>query len=179
MKPQFKGYVDSGDLEGIRIALANEMMLDPRGESFIEMRTYAESVLPNLYDMHDGEALNEDQSQWNEDLLFATKNSLDDNFSRERLEFYYTLAQNVLHEKAEQLRQQGRNRDIRRKNNPSHTTSDTEKQSFNSSTLLKGIAIGGLIVGGSGLLMGRAVVATVGLVGALISGGMLYQNKNK
>lgn len=103
MKAKFKRTVDSGDLEGTRISLANEMMLDPRGDSFIEMCNYAETSLPNLYDKHDGASFDKNQDNWDETLLFSTKNALDNNFSKERLEFYYNLAKVVLKEKADTL----------------------------------------------------------------------------
>ena len=81
MKPKFKKVVDAGDLISTRLFLANEMMLDPRGNSFMEMRSYAESSFSNLYDAHDGGAFNMDSATWSEDLLFTVKNELDSNFS--------------------------------------------------------------------------------------------------
>ena len=103
MKPKFKKVVDAGDLITTRLFLANEMMLDPRGNSFMEMRSYAESSFSNLYDAHDGGAFNMDSATWSEDLLFTVKNELDSNFSSERLDYYYELAKNVLKEKAANL----------------------------------------------------------------------------
>ena len=103
MKPKFKKVVDAGDLISTRLFLANEMMLDPRGNSFMEMRSYAESSFSNLYDAHDGGAFNMDSATWSEDLLFTVKNELDSNFSSERLDYYYELAKNVLKEKAANL----------------------------------------------------------------------------
>lgn len=182
MKSQFKRKVDSGDIVGVRISLANEMMLDPRGDSFSEMRSYAESALNNLYIPHDGAILDANREHWNEDLLFATKNALDDNFSRERLDYYYELAQIVLHEKAEQLRRETR-RSSAVGTNPTHRTqrpTQSEKSEKSSSdALMLGLTIGGLFVGGAGLIMGRALITAIGVAGAAIGGGMLYQNKNK
>ena len=96
MKSKFKKVVDAGDLVSTRLFLANEMLLDPRGKSFMEMRSYAETVFSNLYDVHDGGSFEENMAAWSEDLLFKVKNDLDFNFSRERLDFYCNLAKEVL-----------------------------------------------------------------------------------
>lgn len=175
MKEKFKKTVDSRDLEGTRLSLANEMMLDPRGESFIEMRRYAESSFPQLYEVHNGEQFEANQDKWDEALLFSTKNALDDNFSQERLNFYYDLAKTVLKEKAEKLRQEQKG--ITQYNDTINDRS-TIQGSPKANPLYVGAAIGGLIIGGTGLLMGKTVIATIGLVGVAISGGLLY-NENK
>lgn len=175
MKQKFKKSVDSGDLEGTRLSLANEMMLDPRGESFIEMREYAESSLPQLYDVHNGEHLDMNQDNWDETLLFSTKNALDNNFSKERLDFYYDLAKVVLKDKAAKLNQE-------QKENAQYEEADSYSSTSNGDNkgnpLYIGATICGLVIGGAGLLMGKAVIATIGLVGAAIGGGLLY-NENK
>ena len=101
MKPKFKKAVDTGDLVSTRLFLANEMMLDPRGKTFIEMRSYAESKFPDLYEAHNGVTFNQNPATWSEPLLFSVKNELDSNFSRERLDYYYDLAKVVLKDKAE------------------------------------------------------------------------------
>lgn len=175
MKQKFKKTVDSRDLEGTRLSLANEMMLDPRGESFIEMRKYAESSIPQLYDVHNGEVFDMNQGNWNESLLFSTKNALDDNFSKERLNFYYDLAKVVLKDKAESLNQEQKEMVQYDK---ADSYSSTSKGDNKANPLYVGVAIGGLIIGGAGLFMGKTVIATIGFVGAAIGGGLLY-NESK
>ena len=170
MKQQFKQKVDTGNLTGTRISLSNEMMLDPRGESFKEMKAYAETALPNLYEPHDGGALDKNHDNWTKELLFATKNDLDDNFSKERLEYYYELAKSVLREKADSLDEK------ERKSNSRSYEKGTTKNT--PSPLYLGLAVGGLLVGGTGLLVGRIVVAAAGLAAATIGGSMLYKNQS-
>lgn len=175
MKQKFKKIVDSRDLEGTRLGLANEMMLDPRGDSFIEMRKYAESALPELYDVHNGERLDTNQDNWNEALLFSTKNDLDNNFSKERLDFYFNLAKIVLKSKAEKLNQEQNEQVL---NEESDSYRSTSKGDNKANPLYVGVAIGGLIIGGAGLLMGKTLITTIGLIGAAIGGGLLY-NESK
>lgn len=176
MKAQFKQMVESGDIEGIRISLANEMMLDPRGESFKEMQAYAESLFSDLYDPHDGKELDENQANWTEELLFSTKNDLDNNYSKERLEYYYVLAQVVLRDKAERLLK----KDRRCQSQPSKMSDKTNNDNHAYSTpILMGLAVGGLLLGGTGLIIGRSIIAAIGLTSAVVSGGILYKNYHK
>lgn len=176
MKKKFKKTVDNRDLEGTRLSLSNEMMLDPRGESFCEMRQYAEASFPQLYDIHDGELFNKNQDKWDETLLFYTKNALDDNFSKERLDFYYALAKVVLKDKAERLKAEQK---VKSEKEEDFKINSSNKTHTSANPLYAGVAIGGIIIGGAGLIMGKTIIATVGLVGAAIGGGLLYNEKSK
>ena len=53
MKAKFIKAVEGGDLVSVRLFIANELMLDPRGESFSEMKIFAEAKFSNLYDTDD------------------------------------------------------------------------------------------------------------------------------
>ena len=101
MKPKFLKAISDGDILVIRLYLANEMMLDPRGKSFNKMRTYAEIHVDSLYQTHDGTDFSEYSSIWDEELLFNLRNDLDSNFSKERLDFFAKVAHVVLKEKVE------------------------------------------------------------------------------
>ncbi len=177
MKVKFKRTVDSGDLEGARISLANEMMLDPRGESFNEMRIYAEKTFPNLYDAHDGAILDSNKDHWNEALLFSTKNALDDNFSKERLDFYFDLAKEVLKEKATALDKEISIPSYSKEMADSYDQAENHRQ--NMKPLYMGLTVGGLIIGGAGVIMGKSIITVVGLVGAAIGGSLIYKDKRK
>lgn len=103
MKPKFMEAISDGDLLTIRLYLANELLLDPRGKSFNKMRSYAEMNIMDLYEIHDGADFSEVSSIWNEELLFKLRNDLDTNFSKERLDFFETVAKTVLKEKAQSM----------------------------------------------------------------------------
>ena len=103
MRPKFIKSVDESDVVSVRISLTNELMLDPRGESFKVMLSYAESKLDDLYDVHDGVVYSENSDDWNEELLYRVKNDLDYNFSRERVLFYEKLAKKCHIEPCEAL----------------------------------------------------------------------------
>jgi hypothetical protein len=101
MKPKFMEAISNGDLITIRLYLANELLLDPRGKSFNKMRTYAEMNIMDLYEIHNETDFSEISSIWNEELLFNLRNDLDYNFSKERLDFFEKVAKIVLREKAQ------------------------------------------------------------------------------
>ena len=182
MKPKFKKVVDAGDLISTRLFLANEMMLDPRGNSFMEMRSYAESSFSNLYDAHDGGAFNMDSATWSEDLLFTVKNELDSNFSSERLDYYYELAKNVLKEKAANLNEEEQKAAQRR------ATAGSAQEEYrypydNKKTVYTGITVSSAAVAIAGLFIEKTAIAcavtSLGVLGMAVGGYMLYNETKK
>ena len=103
MNKNFIAAVEAKDLVSVRVFLSNELMLDPRGASFDKMLQYARANLEGLFEPDDGVSYPEDPEKWDENLLFAVKNDLDANFSRERLAFYAKMAPVVLKEKCEKM----------------------------------------------------------------------------
>ena len=108
MKPKFMEAISDGDLLTIRLYLANELLLNPGGKSFSKMRSYAEMNVPNLYEVHNGPDFSEISTIFNDELLFNMRNDLDSNFSKERLDFFENVAQVVLKEKAQALKEEKR-----------------------------------------------------------------------
>ena len=96
MDSKFIDAVQSKKLVRVRLALSNELMLDPRGVTFSEMLRYAESNLSSLYQDDDGKIYDNEKSKWSEDFLYDLKNGLDLNFSREKLALYEAVAKFVL-----------------------------------------------------------------------------------
>ena len=99
MKAKFIKAVENGDLVSVRLFISNELMLDPRGKSFSEMKKFAESKFSNLYDVDDAKSYTSTETEWNEILLFSIKNDLDNNFSKEKLTIYENVAKHVLKDK--------------------------------------------------------------------------------
>ena len=178
MRPKFIKSVDEADVVGVRIFLANELMLDPRGKSFKEMLSYAESKLGDLYEGHDGIFYSENSDEWNEELLYRVKNDLDYNFSRERVLFYEKIAKYVLQEKAKQLDSEEQE-ELRKKNNEEIYT-QTQINETNSSEdkrkIYTGIAIGGAVVATVGLFTSK-FVTLFGVVGVAVGSYLLYKEK--
>ena len=88
MDSKFIDAVQTGKIIRVRLALSNELLLDPRGTTFIEMLRYAESNLSSLFQDDDGKVYDRNPANWNNDFLYDLKNGLDLNFSREKLALY-------------------------------------------------------------------------------------------
>lgn len=195
MKAKYIEAVESGNLVRVRLFLANELMLDPRGKSFIEMKRFAESHLSNLYDVDDSKSYSMNESDWNEDLLFAIKNDLDDNFSKEKLAIYEKIAKKVLKDKAEQLNKKEAARLARTACAYDNKVNSTKRNNSSNKRIYTGIIIGSAAVAVTGLCLSREALASLGLTGVgfclsrvalaslgltgVVIGGILLYNESK
>lgn len=178
MKVKFIKAVESGDLVSVRLFIANELMLDPRGKSFTEMKNFAEAKFDNLYDPDNAKSYSSVKTDWNEELLFSIKNDLDDNFSKEKLAVYESVAKYVLKDKAEELDKEEASRSAR-----TTTTSNSENtgrsQRRNNKHLYTCITVGGAAIAVTGLCLSRVALASLGLAGVVIGGILLYNDAKK
>ena len=174
MKAKFIKAVESGDLVSIRLFISNELMLDPRGKSFSEMKSFAESKISNLYDVDDAKSYSSTQVEWNEKFLFSIKNDLDNNFSKEKLAIYENVAKYVLKEKADQLNKEETSCSQRK-----YSKNVDRKQKKNNKKLYMGITVGGAAVAVTGLCLSRVVLASFGFAGVIIGGNLLYNDTRK
>lgn len=178
MKVKFIKAVESGDLVSVRLFITNELMLDPRGKSFTEMKNFAEAKFDNLYDPDNAKSYSSDKTDWNEELLFSIKNDLDDNFSKEKLAVYESVAKYVLKDKAEELDKEEASRSAR-----TTTTSNSENtgrtQRRNNKNLYTCITVGGAAIAVTGLCLSRVALASLGLAGVVIGGILLYNDAKK
>ena len=178
MKVKFIKAVESRDLVSVRLFIANELMLDPRGKSFAEMKNFAEAKFDNLYDPDNAKSYSSVKTDWNEELLFSIKNDLDDNFSKEKLAVYESVAKYVLKDKAEELDKEEASRSAR-----TITTSNSENtgrtQRRNNKKLYTCITVGGAAIAVTGLCLSRVALASLGLAGVVIGGILLYNDAKK
>ena len=174
MKAKFIKAVESGDLVSIRLFISNELMLDPRGKSFSEMKSFAESKISKLYDVDDATSYSSTQAEWNEKILFSIKNDLDNNFSKEKLAIYENVAKYVLKEKADQLNKEETSCSQRK-----YSENVDRKQKKNNKKLYMGITVGGAAVAVTGLCLSRVVLASFGFAGVIIGGILLYNDTRK
>lgn len=173
MRAKFTRTVQGKDLFGVRQALADEMLIDPRGSGFKEMLAYAEKYLFNLYETDDGKEYPQGESDWTKDLLYNLKYDLSKNFSREKLTLFVKMAQYVLKDKAASLDQEEKEK-IR--------TAPEQEISRHGPTQYKnvyaGVAIAGVAVAVTGICISKIAVTTLGLAGVVI-GGVLYLKNNR
>lgn len=103
MKASFLKAVEERDLTSVRFFLSNELLLDPRGISFLEMKSWAEKNCSGLYEAPDKIDYQVIEKDWNENFLYMIKNDLDNSFTKERLALYEKVSKVVLKEKAHYL----------------------------------------------------------------------------
>lgn len=176
MKAKFIKAVEGGDLVSVRLFITNELMLDPRGKSFSEMKNFAETKFSNLYDIDDAKSYSSVKTEWTEDLLFSIKNDLDNNFSKEKLAIYENVAKYVLKDKAEQLNKEETSRSSRIY---TETVNTGIGQKNNNKKLYIGITVGGAAVAVTGLCLSRLALASLGFAGVVIGGLLLYNDTKK
>ena len=178
MKAKFIKAVDNGDLVSVRLFLANELMLDPRGATFAEMKAYAESRFTNLYDIQIEAIQPKPEAEWNEEYLYELKNDLDSRFTCDMLSLYERVAKTVLREKADGLNREKTKSEACSYEQPRRTagghSDDSQKK-----RLYAGVTIGGAVVTVAGFCVSRLALASLGLAGVVIGGVLLYNESKK
>lgn len=184
MKKNFITAVESKDLVSVRVFLANELMIDPRGVSFNEMLSYAKTNMEGLFEADNGQSYTQDEALWDESLLFAVKNDLDANFSEPRLAFYSKIAPVVLKEKCEQLDKEEAHKasaakskgEAKQDPNGSFIPGVDNDQLFKT-TAIAGAALTVLGCVTKGLVSG--ISTTLGVIGLVAGGGYLLYKKSQ
>lgn len=135
MKQKYIDAVTDCNLVKVRIMLADELLLDPRGKTFKEMLAYAKQNLPNLFE-DNKEAnfvISPNRSTWDIDLVSEIKQDLISNFSIEKLALFQEVAMEVGKEKAKALAdEEGRMRSGFGATSNTRRSSNTGGSSFDS-----------------------------------------------
>ena len=178
MKQKYLKAIEENDVISVRIFLANELMLDPRGHSFKEMLELAEQKIPTVYELDNGNSYTQDSTTWDEAFLFNLKNDLDENFSREKLRFYETVVKVVLKEKASQLDKEETQQQAAssRQTDPS---CNTETGFEHKKAIYAGVTVGGLVLTATGLSFSKMALTSLGIAGVMIGGYLLYKESTK
>lgn len=172
MKEHFIKAVEDGNVGKVRIALSNELLLDPRGKTFAEMLIYAKEKLPNLFEENKEANYNvPPKEDWNEAFLFKVKNDLDSNFSVEKLAFYQAVIEVVGKEKAETLEKEEQQSSSKP---ASDTMLVTRKKSKVKPTSIT-VTTGGAILTAAGICFGKTLLTIFGGT-VLIEGVLLILN---
>ena len=174
MRAKFTKKVQDNDLYGVRLSLADEMLIDPRSNGFKEMLAYAEKYLPDLYETDNGAEYPQGESDWTKDLLYNLKYDLSKNFSREKLTLYVKMAQFVLKDKAESLEQEEKGKILA---TPEQETSRHGSTQYKN--VYAGVAIAGVAVAVTGICISKITVTTLGLAGVVIGGVLYFKNNRK
>ena len=107
MDKTFIQAVKNNNLLRVRLLLINELLLDPRGESFDEMLLFAKINIPDLFEVNtEADYSIPPKESWDMNFLSIVKNDLENNFSEKKIAFYKTVVKNVCKEKVERLTQE-------------------------------------------------------------------------
>jgi hypothetical protein len=168
MTQKFTDAVEAGNLISVRYSLSNELLLDPRGDSYREMKALAEERLDGLYEPLDGELPQKSAEDYTKPELMELKNDLDANFSRERLAHYEQVVAVVLREKAEQMDNES---DCRKDH--SDLKARQNKESDNWGTAAKyAVTVGAAAFGTAKFIVGTTATAAAGIAtGAALAAG--------
>lgn len=178
MKEKFAKAVNNNDVDDVRLFLSNELMLDPRGESFCQMKALAEARMAGLFEEDNGGDYSTPQTAWNEDYLYRVKNDLDLNFSKERLAHFEQVVKTVLADKASALRDEGKTATTSRPqpSGRSMGQKDTRKAKRPTSKAVPAaVTLAGVALTVAGLCASKAVLATVGIIGIAAGGYLLIK----
>lgn len=168
MKENFIKAVDEGKVGRVRIALANELLLDPRGKTFSEMLTYAKDRLPDLFEENkEANYTLIPKEQWNEDFLNKVANDLDLNFSLEKLVFYQAVIEEVEKDKIEALNKRDQKKLIIKEE--IDNLEQEAKKEYKPISIT--ITAGGAVLTAIGICLGKTLFTIFG--GAALVGGVL------
>ncbi len=176
MNPKFIKLVEEGNIIRVRLSLSNELLLDPRGNSFRKMKFFAQSHLPDLYEPDNRTTYSKPEDEkpedeWDKDFLLQVKNDLDNNFSESRLSDYERVAKKVLKEKAVHLEQE--------EAAEAQSYNNEGEETINYKKVYTGVTIAGAAVAVTGLVLSRMALAFLGLAGVVIGGVLLYKESQK
>ena len=108
MEQDYINAVTDGNIIKVRIMLADELFMDPRGTTFSEMLKYAMNNLPDLFepDKAANYEFSTDKSTWNIGLASEIKQNLILNFSKEKLALFQDVVMEIGKDKAKALTEQ-------------------------------------------------------------------------
>lgn len=129
MKQKYIDAVAEHRLVKVRMMLADELLLDPRGETFTEMLEYAKNNLSDLFEPNkvSNYEIPLDENSWDIELASTIKQDLISNFSIEKLALFEKVARKIGEGKARTL-----NEEERRERYRSDDTSNTRRTSNTS-----------------------------------------------
>lgn len=171
MTQEFIQAVKQHDLASVRMMLSNELLFDPRGETFGEMLAYAKDNLSDLFEEERPSrfSIPSEPEEWNVDVLSKMKRALNINFSVEKLALFEKMAKYIGKDKAKTLDDNETKK--RSKDSKSSRSSDEVTTAHRKISRKKA----GTIVTGSGAIIaitGLFVEGTVGTV-LTIAGGVV------
>lgn len=153
---EFMDAVQSGEMLLVHIMLKDILLLDPTAAEFDEMERYATEKMGNIYTEHDGEKLNFDAETWTEEYLAQQMVTVDNCFSKERVELLKSMVGYLYKDKADK---------IRKERTDTHTQSNVSRKQVGVGVTTAGavLTVAGVCTSHMVLTIGGVVVAAAGI----------------
>ena len=180
----FRECVEKGEVQKLRIMMANSLIIDYSFSEFNEMEKLARNV-PDLYNKHNDKMFIEDKSKWNDDYMNRVDAELIFNFSHERIEHLKQVI-HYLHPENEKdksnISPRGTApRSVERNNERPLSYQEQKRQDQLDGRIIKivsGAAVGGIAGGVVSGIAGSSVIVGAA-VGAVVVGGVVVLATNK
>lgn len=163
---EFIDAVNSENLSLVRVMLKDSLVLDPTFKEFNELISYAKKNISNLYEEHDDEAFETNSEMWNKNYMNKQLNNLMYNFSKERIEHLKKVCQFVYSDRIKNISSKINNEQ------PNIKVIGTKSIATTTTVGGIGLAIAGVVLEETMLIVGGAIIAIAG-------GVMLISNKDK
>ncbi|MGL4607581.1 MAG: hypothetical protein ACRCU3_08975 [Eubacteriaceae bacterium] len=161
---EFRNAVAGGDLRTVRIMLKDSLVVDPTFLEYNQMIDLS-SNLTGLFDVHDGEKLNDDISYWSKDYMDEQMVQVVYNFSKERVELLKNICKHLYGARVEKIEN-----DRKTKGTPNRTITKTQ--------IGTGVCFAGVVVVVTGIALSEALVIGAG-VGLVVIGGVMIFMDNR
>ncbi len=174
----FRECVEKGEVQKLRIMMANSLIIDYSFSEFNEMEKLARNV-PGLYNKQNDKAFIEDKSKWNDDYMNRVDAELIFNFSHERIEHLKQVI-HYLHPENEEDKSNISSGSTMSKRTPKSSErplsyQEQKRQDLQEGRITKivfGAAAGGVAGGVISGVAGGSVIAGA-VVGAVVVGGVV------
>ena len=182
MNSAFISDVESGNLDMVRLSLSNELLLDPRGESYREMLKYASQNLPELFEPESRLPPFQypPKEQWDNNYLNNVKNELDLNFSQEKLKHYEEVVDFVLKSKKQGLERQespdDNGKGEKDKSLESNMGTNTSNHSDRNTTRNIFVTLSGGALALLAAYAPKSLLVSLGVIGAVTGGILLVKD---
>lgn len=165
----FNEAVEQRNVRKIRIMMGDSLLVDPTFAEFNQMEKLA-SCVEGLYDQHDGREMNNDKNQWNDEYMNKLLVQVISNFSHERVNHLKDVVHYLRPAKLSNGPVNSTNSENSRNQNISSYAEQKERDMASGNFRPGKVAVGAMVGGGAGALIG-AIASPAVLTGAAVFGG--------
>lgn len=159
----FINAVKAKDMRLVRIMLKDSLVIDPTFSEFNQMMNSA-GKLSDLFDVHDGEKLNDNRLAWTKDYMDEQMVHIVYNFSKERLDLLKNICKHFYG---------GNSQKSELNRHPQQYRGTTKRQrEMTKKQIGTGVAVAGAATTVIGIAVSQPIVVGVGVI-AIVAGGVM------